>query len=56
MHKWFACQDGIGPGEAESFLAESGGAGDLRSNPLLLALMCILYRGEGSIPVEARDL
>jgi hypothetical protein len=50
VHKWFACQDGIGPGEAESFLAESRGAGDLRSNPLLLALMCILYRGEGSIP------
>jgi hypothetical protein len=23
---------------------------DLRSNPLLLALMCILYRGEGSLP------
>ena len=23
---------------------------DLRSNPLLLSLMCILYRGEGSLP------
>lgn len=50
VHKWFACQDGIEPGEAGSFLEESAGAGDLRSNPLMLALMCILYRGEGSIP------
>jgi hypothetical protein len=50
VHKWFACQDGIDPGEADSFLEESAGADDLRSNPLMLALMCILYRGEGSIP------
>ena len=50
VHKWFACQDGIDPGEAVSFLDESAGAGDLRRNPLMLALMCILYRGEGSIP------
>lgn len=50
VRKWFACQDGIDPGEADSFLEESAGADDLRSNPLMLALMCILYRGEGSIP------
>ena len=49
-HKWFASQDGMDPGEADSFLEESASAGDLRSNPLMLALMCILYRGEGSIP------
>jgi hypothetical protein len=26
------------------------GVPDLRANPLLLSLMCILYRGEGSLP------
>ena len=50
VYKWFACQDGVDPGEADSFLEESAGADDLRSNPLMLALMCILYRGAGSIP------
>jgi NACHT domain len=49
-HKWFACQEGVEIGEAASFLEESAGASDLRSSPLMLALMCILYRGQGSIP------
>ena len=52
--KWFALQDGTAPAKAEAearaFLAESASAPDLRSNPLLLALMCILYRGAGSLP------
>lgn len=52
--KWFAAQDSYLPtaarAEAEAFLAESASASDLRSNPLLLSLMCILYRGEGSLP------
>jgi len=46
--KWFALQ-----GEAldaKAFLHESTNVEDLRSNPLLLSLMCILYRGEGSLP------
>jgi hypothetical protein len=50
VHKWFSRQEAVAPGEADSFLDESASAGDLRSNPLMLALMCILYRGEGSIP------
>ena len=53
-HKWFAVQDNTVPGEAKTesraFLEESVSAADLRSNPLLLALMCILYRGAGSLP------
>jgi hypothetical protein len=53
-HKWFAVQEDISPDEAEAtsraFLNESATAADIRSNPLLLALMCILYRGEGSLP------
>ena len=48
--KWFTCQERVEPGEADSFLEESANAADLRSSPLMLALMCILYRGQGSIP------
>ena len=52
--KWFATQDGIARAAAtaktEAFLSESANATDLRTNPLLLSLMCILYRGGGSLP------
>jgi hypothetical protein len=52
--KWFATQDGVAAVEAEAkagaFLTESAGAKDLRTNPLLLSFMCILYRGAGSLP------
>jgi NACHT domain len=54
VRKWFAQEEGIDPGEAErwaaAFLEESAATPDLRANPLMLALMCILYRGEGSLP------
>ncbi len=54
VRKWFEVQEGAIPAvadaEARAFLAESASANDLRSNPLLLSLMCILYRGEGSLP------
>ena len=52
--KWFSYHDGASRAEAEAkaqaFLKESQGAKDLRTNPLLLSLMCILYRGAGSLP------
>jgi hypothetical protein len=48
--KWFALQEGASKGDAETFLAESESVPDLRANPLLLSLMCILYRGDGSLP------
>lgn len=52
--RWFALEQGLTPGEgqrwAEAFMAESEAVADLRSNPLMLALMCILYRGVGSLP------
>ena len=52
--KWFAQDEELGPADAarrvQSFMEESGGAQDLRSNPLMLALMCIIYYGEGYIP------
>ena len=52
--KWFA----VNPSETQrplesevsEFLADSGEVDDLRSNPLMLALMCNLYRGAGYIP------
>lgn len=50
VRKWFAQDAEARPGEAEAFLAESDNVPDLRANPLLLSLMCILYRGEGSLP------
>jgi NACHT domain len=49
-HKWFALDEGAHPDDAAAFMTESESVPDLRSNPLLLSLMCILYRGEGSLP------
>ncbi len=48
--KWFRQDSGARPDDAETFLDESASVRDLRSNPLLLSLMCILYRGKGSLP------
>lgn len=59
-HKWFAVQEGATTTEAKAdasaFLAESTGARDIRSNPLLLSLMCILYRGAGSLPRDRAEV
>jgi len=40
----------------EPFLAESETVVDLRRNPLLLSLLCILYRARGGIPRRRRDI
>jgi hypothetical protein len=52
--KWFALEEygltGYAGDWASEFLHESAVAPDLRSNPLMLALLCILYRGAGSLP------
>jgi predicted NACHT family NTPase len=42
--KWFALEDGARDDDADAFLTESESVPDLRANPLLLSLMCILYR------------
>lgn len=34
----------------DGFMSESGEVTDLRSNPLLLTLLCALYRSQGSLP------
>jgi hypothetical protein len=48
--KWFAQDAEAGPGDTAAFISESASVPDLRSNPLMLALLCILYRGTGSLP------
>jgi hypothetical protein len=40
----------------DHFLAESEAVSDLRSNPLLLSLLCILYRDSGAIPANRRGI
>lgn len=54
VRNWFALEYLHDETEAQqsvrAFLEESAGITDLRSNPLMLALMCILYRGQGSLP------
>jgi NACHT domain-containing protein len=50
VRKWFAQDTEADASDAETFLSESRGISDIRSNPLILALLCILYRGAGSLP------
>ncbi|MBS1826768.1 MAG: NACHT domain-containing protein [Acidobacteria bacterium] len=57
--KWFCFveeDEKRGKELAASFLAESESVADLRSNPLLLGLMCNLYRSEKYIPQNRPDL
>ena len=53
-HKWFASDRTLkadrAAKDADAFVVESASVPDLRSNPLMLSLMCVLYRGEGYIP------
>lgn len=58
--KWFATDIELTPDQrkqnAQRFLEESRIAPDLRSNPLMLALMCNIYRGESYIPRNRPDV
>lgn len=58
--KWFAADIDLTPEQqkqkAETFLEESRIVPDLRSNPLMLALMCNIYRGENYIPRNRPDV
>ena len=40
----------------QDFLSESESVAELRTNPLLLSLMCNIYRGKGYIPQNRSDL
>jgi hypothetical protein len=54
---WFGLMDEENTGaSAEVFLDESQEAPDIRSNPMMLGLMCNLFHGEGSIPNNRPDL
>ncbi|MEZ2390618.1 NACHT domain-containing NTPase [bacterium RCC_150] len=52
--RWFAknSKDHL----VEHFVAESEAVSDLRANPLLLSLLCILYRDSGAIPANRRGI
>ncbi|GAA1612674.1 NACHT domain-containing protein [Kribbella karoonensis] len=52
--RWFALVDRRDL--VDAFMSESKTVEDLRQNPLLLSLLCILYRARGSIPRNRRDV
>jgi hypothetical protein len=60
VRKWFARQETVDSSgadrSADAFLEESASVPELRANPLMLALMCILYRGEGSLPRDRAEV
>jgi predicted NACHT family NTPase len=61
VHRWFGAHPDIASQQrdrqAAAFLRESQRVvSDLRRNPLLLALMCNIYKGEGYIPTNRPDV
>jgi len=60
VQKWFAVDRDLPPPQqkqkASTFLQESQAVSDIRSNPLMLALMCNIYRGENYIPKNRPDV
>jgi predicted NACHT family NTPase len=58
--KWFAADPDLLEAQkterAESFIRDSSLVSDLRSNPLMLSLMCSIYRGENYIPRNRPDV
>ena len=58
--KWFKAHTDLPPEqldrEAAAFIRESQIVEDLRANPLMLGLMCNLYRGENYIPKNRPDV
>ena len=60
VKKWFACDLELTETQrtekAASFIRESHSVPDLRTNPLMLALMCNIYRGENYIPRNRPDV
>jgi hypothetical protein len=59
-NKWFALESNLPRANQQelvaTFLREGEYVRDLRRNPLMLALMCALYRGEGYIPRNRLDV
>jgi hypothetical protein len=60
VEKWFGLDDDLSADQKKekvrNFCEESEIVPDLRSNPLMLALMCNIYKGENYIPRNRPDL
>jgi NACHT domain len=54
--RWFRIVRDDAPGLVERFIRQSASFPELRSNPLLLSLMCALYRNSWSLPAERAEL
>lgn len=59
-YKWFRLEPELTDEECSNrvtdFVRESAAVSDLRNNPLMLALMCNLYRGQNYIPRNRPDV
>jgi hypothetical protein len=55
VYRWFKAT-GRSAGERDGFLHESDAVADVRSNPLMLSLLCTLYRARGYIPRNRRQV
>jgi hypothetical protein len=53
--KWFSATNRSSP-ERDSFVRESEAVDDIRLNPLMLSLLCTLYRARGHIPRNRRQV
>ncbi|MEV6712472.1 NACHT domain-containing protein [Lentzea sp. NPDC051208] len=54
VRTWFALV--YAESRVEAFLRDSEHLADLRSNPLMLSLLCMLYQSEGYIPENTADV
>jgi hypothetical protein len=59
VDKWFGVERGADGGHGatvDGFMEASRAIEDLRSNPLMLAFICVLYRGRSSIPHKRPEI
>lgn len=60
VHRWFSLDGALAEYEkgavADSFLGESYSIDDVRANPMMLSLLCNVYRGARSIPRNRAEL
>jgi predicted NACHT family NTPase len=60
VERWFALDDSLSPSRREqlgnAFMKDSAFVSDLRTNPLLLSLMCGIYASENYIPRNRPDV
>jgi NACHT domain len=60
VENWFGLIDGLADERRQelvrNFIQDSNGVPDLRSSPLMLALICTIYRFEGYIPRNRPDV